>query len=209
MNYDMQCQLLAEGFKHEQINEDIIEEARIRPAAIAIAVSIVGSLIAGGIIRDNKKNAYNQALTDAIMQQSSQRDIASGKTQFMFDGHNFNYDANSNTLKMDGHKIKSKKIASKTPFNNKSERAMNTAINNARYSPEVASLQNKFAKETGYDCSISYNSGSNTVDINVGSNSGATEMSNIRNWFSKNGYKEVKTKGKTISFQKTSKYFNY
>ena len=187
------------------INEDLLEESRMKAAIISMAMAVTSALVGAGVINGNKQRNYNTAMTNELTKQASADDIAKGKADFMFDGYRIQYDTNSNTLKINGKKMKEKKAVKQTSLNGSSLDAMRDKINTQKASPILKELQFECTK---LGATVSYDSKSDTYTIimnkdrrDVGS------VSNAKNTLVKKGFKIKKQGGNSFKIQKTKGWF--
>ena len=185
--------------ENKTINEELLEEGRMKAAVVSLAMAITSSLIGAGIINGNKERAYNNELTKQLTMQASGSDIARGKADFMFDGNRIQYDTNSNTLKINGQKMKEKKAVKNTSLNGSSVDAMRNTINSTRFAGALKNLQ----KQLFGVADVKYDSNSDTFIVTMSKDKrDIGNVSNAKNTVVKLGYKVIKSKGASFVIQK-------
>lgn len=204
MDYTIYSQLISEGFKAENLNEDLLEEGKMKAAIISLAMGITSALVGAGIWNGQKQKTYNNELVRQLSLQASSSDIARGKADFMFDGNRIQYDTNSNVLKINGKKMKENKAVKKTTLNGGSVEAIRGQINNQKNAKNLENLRNT----AGENAVVNYDANADVYNVKVNKSDIAT-ISEIKNNLVKLGYKIIKQSGRNFQLQKNKGWFNY
>lgn len=193
-------ELRRRGYLGEDVlDEELLEEGKMKAAVISLAMAITSSLIGAGIINGNKERVYNNELAKQLTMQASGSDIARGRADFMFDGNRIQYDAGSNVLKINGKKMKESKAVKNTSLNGDSVNTMRGAINTTRRAGDLKNLQKHLFGIAG----VSYDSNSDTFVVRLNNDKrDIGNVSNAKNMAVKLGYKIVKAKGASFVIQK-------
>lgn len=187
---------------NDVLEEDLLEEGRMKAAIISLAMGITSALVGAGVWNGQKQRSYNNELIRQLELQASSSDIARGKADFMFDGNRIQYDANSNALKINGKKMKESKAVKHTTLNGGSVDAMKRQINTQRNSKNLIALQNA----AGSDAVVTYDANADIYTVKMKSGDIAS-VSNTKNSLVKLGYKIIKQGGKTFQLQKNKGWF--
>lgn len=204
MDYTIYSQLISEGFKAENLNEDLLEEGKMKAAIISLAMGVTSALVGAGIWNGQKQKTYNNELVRQLSLQASSSDIARGKADFMFDGNRIQYDTNSNVLKINGKKMKENKAVKKTTLNGGSVEAIRGQINNQKNAKNLENLRNT----AGENAVVNYDANADVYNVKVNKSDIAT-ISEIKNNLVKLGYKIIKQSGRSFQLQKNKGWFNY
>lgn len=187
---DLQSTIKNGILSEEDMSEALLTEGKMKAAAISMAMAITSALVGAGIINSNKKNTYNKVLTNQLTMQASTSDLEKGKADFMFDGNRISYDTNSNTLKINGKKMREGKAVKQTSLNNRSIDAMKTTINNSRYADVLKSLQFECTK---LGATASYDANANVFTITmIKGRRDINSVSNAKNKLVQMGFRILK-----------------